>query len=243
MPMTFRRLGSAVCPCRGWCGSLMLLAWPTLCLAAEVRVELPPGQRPVSGTAVARSAQLEAPGRTDGQALVFAELVAGLSYDLRIGLADGTMLQGVDLGWYSNEPPSADAGPITDDDRSQIDAILYAPQHFYNRTRLLALVGDHDRVTALVELVRDSAFHGDRGGEIIWRIEVWYFKNQAGGWEKLAQQNQVLRRERFRRKQDAATTQQIRWTPELGGIEPADDYQPRVIRLSPTTRPSESEPR
>ncbi len=48
-------------------------------------------------------------------------------------------------------------------DLSEIRAILDVPR-FYNKCEPLLLKGDHDRATALVQLVRDKEFYGDKGG-------------------------------------------------------------------------------
>ncbi len=79
-----------------------------------------------------------------------------------------------------------------------------------------------------MRLQRDKDFVGNTGDEIVWRIELWYFKNQHGGWEAVAQQNKVLRRERFKtREAYRSATEKLKWTPELGGIRIAKD-QPRL---------------
>jgi hypothetical protein len=174
--------------------------------------------KPKSAVAVAAGVKVQTDGQIDGRTIVFEDLLPDTPYDVRVVLADGTVLQGVDLGWYNEEPADPEAEPIGDDDRAQIKEILGVPR-FYNKCDILALRGDHNRATALVRLQRDNGFHSDAGGEIIWRIELWYFKNQYGGWEAVAQQNKVLRRERFASKAAYdADAGKIRWTPELGGL-------------------------
>ena len=110
---------------------------------------------------------------------------------------------------------------------------------FYNKRDFLRLDGDHDRAVALLRLVRDNGFVNDKGGEVIWRIELWYFKNQAGGWEAVPQQNKVLRRERFpgaaARK---AAEDPIRWTRELGGIRVGKQEATKTVTLQ-TLEPAE----
>ena len=188
--------------------------------AAGVRlaVEVAGKQEPASAVAVASGVKVETEGKVDGRTVVFEGLLPDTPYDVRVVLKDGTVLQGVDMAWYNEEPADEEAGEITDDDREQINGILGVTR-FYNKVVVLALRGDHDRATALVRLVRDTEFYGDKGGEIVWRIELWYFKNQYGGWEAVGNQNKVLRRERFRSKAAYdADAGKIRWTPELGGV-------------------------
>jgi hypothetical protein len=186
----------------------------------RLAVKVPAGTRVKAAVAQASSLKLETVGAVTKDGIRFEKLLADTPYELRVTLDDGTVLQGVDMSWHSDEPAKEDAGELSDDDREQVRAIVADIPRFYNKCEILRLQGDHDRATALVRLVRDKQFVNDQGGEIVWRIELWYFKNQAGGWEAINQQNKVLRRERFRdRKAYAAEADHIRWVPELGGIK------------------------
>src|SRR5207302_1307579 len=128
----------------------------------------------------------------------------------------------------------------SDDDREQIRATVQDVQAFENKRDILQLKGDHDRAVALLRLVRDKDFYNGKG-EVVWRMEVWYFKNEAGGWSAVGQQQKVLRRERFKTA-DAykAATESIRWLPELGGIRIGKDEPKRTVNVltPPPTRPA-----
>jgi hypothetical protein len=141
------------------------------------------------------------------------------------------VLQGVDMGWYGDEPLTGDVKPMDEDDRKQIQELFDGIKAFENKRKMLLISGNHERVTILAELIRDTAFYSDKGGEIIWRIELWYFKNQHGGWEKIAQANKVLRRERFTKKEDFEKATATKWIVELGGIKLAKDEM-RVLKVS-----------
>src|SRR6202020_696058 len=117
----------------------------------------------------------------------FQNLSTDIVYDVRLDLADKSVVQGVNLRWYDDDPAKADAGELTDDDRTAIKAIVDVPS-FYNHSDILALRGTHQRATALVQLVRDKDFYNG-SGQIVWRVELWYFEEEFGGWEKVAQQN------------------------------------------------------
>jgi hypothetical protein len=158
----------------------------------------------------------------------FDNIPAGVSIDVRLTIADGTVLQGVNLGWYNDEPLPVDVPPMTDDDREQIRAIVEDIPSFYNKSNVLLLVGDHSRATALVQLVRDTDFHSG-GGNVVWRVELYYFKFQYGGWEKVQQQNKIIRRERFK-SIDAykSETDKLKWVAELGGIKVGKDETRQV---------------
>jgi hypothetical protein len=190
----------------------------------DLTLEVPATMQVKEALADNRDTTTQTTGTVQGQKIIFHNLTAGAAHDVRLTLADGTILQGVDLSWYNQEPAKADAEPFNDEDREQIRAILQDVKGFTNRNDILKLTGDHNRAVLLAQLIRDRDFHADKGGEIIWRIELWYFKNNYGGWEKIGQVNKVLRRERYASAEEfKAATQNLRWTEQLGGIRPAKD--------------------
>ena len=171
----------------------------------------PPTQPGEDGPAIA--------GKIQQQALTFRDLVPVTPYDVLLVLNNGTILRGVNMSWYTREPADPDAGALSDDDRRQINAVVSDVKSFYNISRILSLAGDHSRAVALVERIRSSDFHSDKGGEVIWRVELWYFTNDFGGWSELTQSNKVLRRERYATHDEyQAAAAPIRWVPTLGGI-------------------------
>ncbi len=152
-----------------------------------------------SASAVASGSKTQAKGKIDKREVVFDKLLPGESYDLTFTQPDNTQLRLVDLSWYADLPPATDApGPLTDEDKAAVAEILSGIKAFTNKNAILALAGDAERAVALVELIRDTDFHARKGDEIIWRIEVWYFEFQAGGWAKVQQQNRIVERERFK---------------------------------------------
>jgi hypothetical protein len=209
------------------CLPLLLAAGPSL------SIELPVEWKAESATATAAQLKVEFKGAVAGRLVTFANLLPATAYSVRIALADGAVLQGVDLSWHSPEAARNDAGPLDDDDRKQITAIVKDVQGFENKKDILLLSGNHDRAVALVQLIRDSGFHSDKGGELIWRIELWYFKNQHGGWEKVPQTNKVLRRERFTAKQQFEQAMKIKWMPGLGGITLGQDETRKLTTTMP----------
>jgi hypothetical protein len=48
----------------------------------------------------------------------------------------------------------------------------------------------------LVELMRTREFY-QSAGKVIWRVELWYFEYQHGGWERLPNTERVLHRQRI----------------------------------------------
>ena len=47
--------------------------------------------------------------------------------------------------------------------------------------------------------MRTRAFYAQRGAEVIWRTELWYFRWRYGGWERQANVERVLERHRIPR--------------------------------------------
>ncbi len=204
---------------------------------SSLTIELPRDSTIRSAVAVAPVLKLQSEGVADRHRVVFSNLLPNIAYDVRIALADGTILQGVDLSWYGPEPAKPNAGPLDEEDRKQIDEQVAGIKAFENKRRLLAIRGDHDRAVLLMELIRDTPFYGRKGDEVIWRIELWYFKNQHGGWERIGQQNKVLRRERFPSQRDfQSQVRQIRWLPELGDIRLGKDESRLIPLVLPTER-------
>ncbi len=179
-------------------------------------------------------------------------------YDLEVSAADGRTFIGVDLG-FEEDPllrlakrqagagtgdEDEDApGPLTEDDRGQIGRIVTEVETFENERRVVQLRGDHSRAAALVELRRTTAFHSSKPGEQIRRVEVWYFKFQHGGWEKVANAERVLSRVRGPADQIDARARREVYMPELGGLAVDASGRAGPVELTlpgfepPTTQP------
>jgi len=221
---------------------LLLLPTPLLLATeAELVLEVPGDLKVTSATAIAPQMKLESSGAITGSKITFSNLLPATAYDIRLTCADGHVLQGVDLSWYSDEALPPDVKPMDDDDRKQIQELFDGIKAFENKRKMLLISGNHERATILAELIRDTAFYSDKGGEIIWRIELWYFKNQHGGWEKIAQANKVLRRERFTKKEDFEKAAATKWLAELGGIKLAKDEK-KIVKVSLKDQPAQKKP-
>jgi hypothetical protein len=196
------------------------LAVATTARAASIVVHLPPAAHAASATATAaKDPSVHLTGTVAGDTVTLADVKPGLAYDLRVALADGAVLQGVDLGWYSRVPEKPHPEPLTDDDRSDIGKVLTI-MSFFNHTDAVIIRGTHNRAVMLVDQRRDTPFHSDAGGEVIWGPELWYFENHHGGWEKVLQANRELGRQRFKSAAAYhAVVDHLRWVPELGGLK------------------------
>lgn len=230
-------------------GALTLAVAASIARAGTITITLPPDISIVKAAATTeKEPKTTITGTIGATTVTFADPIPGSVYEAQLTLKDGTVLQGVDMGWYSRVPDKPDAGELTDGDRQQMKDVLTKVLSFYNVNEVTLLKGNHNRAVMLVRLQRDKAFHSDQGDEVIWRPELWYFQNDHGGWEKVLQTDRVLRRERFATQKDFhAVVDFLKWVPELGGLKatpknpdvkvmlPANAGIPAVW---PTTRPA-----
>jgi hypothetical protein len=164
-------------------------------------------------------------------------LLAGRTYDLIVWTRDVrgqvTRWEGACMDYHRAILPSTAATP---EDRKAIEALITDPPQFYDKVRPLRIAADHQHATALVELIRTRDFHSERGGaggEVIYRVELWYFENLFGGWAKDNNTEKVLVRVRGN---PAALQQNWQFMPELGGIEAAAFAA--SASTSPATQPA-----
>lgn len=220
---------------RGSSLMLMLLFLPGAGQKTGVlRVQTPVNMDVVAATVQAEWGKETATAAIDGRTITFQNLAADEPYAVKLELRDGAVVQGVDMSWYNEEPAKPGAGELSDDDRAAIAQVVAIPS-FYNRSEILAEQGDHSRATVLVQLVRDKDFYNGNG-QAVWRVELWYFQQEFGGWEKIGQQNKVLRRERFQsREAFAAALTKLKWEPRLGGIRIGAAAGEQMIDLTPPT--------
>ena len=153
-------------------------------------------------------------GTWDAKTSTFSipHLKTGNTYDVIVQNALGRW-EGVDMAYHRVVDP-ADA--VTDEDKKWLRDFVAKEQQFTNKNRVLWMAADHKHATLLVELIRDSDFHSDAGGEMIYRVELWYFENYFGGWAKDRNTEVVLLRWRGTRDKFPAPTWQF--VPALGGI-------------------------
>ena len=197
--------------------------------AADAVVRIPEDLKVTQAAAKAGESSL--PGVIEPAAIRFADLKAKTAYDIHLTLSDGRRLIGVNMGWYTVTPADAGKDPFTEEDRKEIEGICTVSS-FYNKCQIVLLKGDKDRVTALMQLLRDSDFHAGQN-EVIWRAELWYFQFQNGGWEKVSQQNKVLDRKRFQTRQEVRDyVTACRFVPRLGGLFAKRDADKLTVELA-----------
>lgn len=146
--------------------------------------------------------------KTTGK-FTFKNLPGDAAYDICLSLPEGRRVEGIDLSFTDARmvrlaaerrkqlglaPERAHA--FSQDDVDQMVKWLGGIKDFTDFRRALYVKGHGRRATMLLEGMRTRDHH-DSQGRLVWRIELWYFENHFGGWEKLNNQEQVLRRERL----------------------------------------------
>jgi len=177
------------------------------------------------------------------QTFAIKNLLPTRSYDLVIWTENAAhekvRWEGASMDYHrvilpATNPDNTPAG-ATEEDRAWLENFVKEMPAFYDKARVLHMAADHKHATLLVELARTREFHSDKGGEIIYRVELWYFENLFGGWAKDKNTEKVLARVRT-----AAEGLEKNWQflPALGGVAPNVADKPVVITLpeKPTER-------
>ena len=137
----------------------------------------------------------------------FRDLPGDARYDICFQVGDVREIEGIDLDFVDQRlvrladtrrkqlalPPER-AHTFSERDVKSLLEFVKGMKEFMEDRRVLYIRGHGRRAVLLVELMRTREFYSSGAGEYVWRIELWYFVNQFGGWEKLANQERVLRR-------------------------------------------------
>lgn len=172
----------------------------------------------------------------------FADLPGDADYDIRVTTTDGRTIEGIDLAWIEarmlrlsalrrrqlDMPPEREE-TFGLDDAKAILKWVEDWKDFMEIKRVLYVNGMGKRATVLVELMRTRKFHA-AGGTLVWRVELWCMQNEFGGWDRLANSERVLHRERISpgqwRKID------LQYFPELSAhVDPNGAGKPLNFKL------------
>ncbi len=168
---------------------------------------------------------------------LIAGLLPGHSYDLIVWSqsADGTTTRwdGVNMGYHRAIRPDK---PLTPEDKAWLNEFITQTPQFYDKCRILWMAADHGHATLLVELSRLRDFYHDKG-DVVYRIELWYFENLFGGWAKDRNTEKVMARWRGPYQQ---IEQNWQWVPALGGISIKADGTSEPVNA---TLPDKLDPR
>ena len=150
----------------------------------------------------------------------FRDMPGDAVYDIGVKLRNGRTIEGIDLTFAGARfqrlaairRQQLDLPPVEEIQREFSEKDVkelrkyfsdFTKHDFMDLGRVLYLQGQGNRATMLVELLRDPnrEFYDQKAGaggpEIVWRVELWYFLWQHGGWERVANQERVLQRERI----------------------------------------------
>ena len=206
---------------------LTLFAAPLGFARVELVEDPPPIAKPTPGdltgtiAPAAKVARVEAVSRTSKQTFqpksfekatgkfLFKDLPGDADYDVRVVTTDGRTIEGIDLTWMEARmlrlaelrrkqlglPPERDH-PFTMGDADALLKWVDDWKDFMEQKRVLYVQGHGQRATVLVELMRTREFYAAQGA-LVWRVELWYMKNEFGGWDRIANSERVLHRERI----------------------------------------------
>ena len=202
--------------------------------------------------------------KTTGEFTV-KDLAGDNTYDVGIKLKDGRAIEGIDLSELdarllrlAAERRKALGRPAEEEhvfDHEDANSLLKFAEDlksndFMDQGRVLYLAGHGRRATMLVELMRTREFYDQKttgqGAQIIWRIEMWYYDYEHGGWERVPNQERVLRRERIPSGQWSKIS--LEFLPQLSVfLDPAGKSEAVNFKIpdkaDPTRgRPADTEP-
>ncbi|MFP4054173.1 MAG: hypothetical protein ACLFV7_09965 [Phycisphaerae bacterium] len=182
-------------------------------------------------------------------AFAFCDLPGATRYDVCLETTDGREIEGIDLS-----PPDQRLLKLAERRREQLDLPAERTHRFTREDanelvqwvaqaddlledrRVLYVQGHGKRATLLVELMRTRAFHAS-GGAIVWRVDLWHFHHQFGGWDRLANTETTLRRLRVR--PDDWKKVHVEWTPALTADVDADGKsEPLRFRIPDKANPA-----
>ncbi len=206
----------------------------------------------------------------------FKNLPGDATYDVGIITADGRRIEGIDLSRHEARMlrlaairrkqlklPAERKRKFTNEDADALLKYVKDLKDFCDVRRVLYIKGDGLRATMLVEVMRVKPFHAQRGDEVVWRMELWYFRYRYGGWERLGNVERVLQRRRIQAAEWKAITlvyypglsayvdekgksRPVKFAiPErldgtrgrLAGTNPVQETKPVIIGLTAITRP------
>ena len=209
----------------------------------------PPGRLGRLGAVCRATGKRYRPASFDAKTgkFVFKALPGDATYDLTVVTKAGQRIEGIDLAWHEArllrlagirrrqlQLPPEPKRRFTRADANELLAYVRKLKDFANVRRALYLRGEGLRAAMLVEVMRTRAFHAQRGGELIWRTELWYFRWRYGGWERQANVERVLERHRIPRGRWKGITlvyypQLSAYVDEDGRSRPIEFEIPKVL--------------
>jgi hypothetical protein len=139
----------------------------------------------------------------------FKNMPGGAAYDIVIATSDGRQIEGIDLDFADSRMiglasqrrkqlgmPAEEPHEFGQPDVDALMNYVTKLEDFMEQRRILYIQPHGPRATMLVELMRTREFYSS-AGNLVWRVELWYFEYQHGGWERVPNQERVLERHRI----------------------------------------------
>lgn len=175
--------------------------------------------------------------RKSGQ-FAFKGLKGDARYDICLRTTDGRELEGIDLDFLEQRwlrlaakrrkelglPPDSDHKFSMDDVKMLVHHVTHM-REFMELHRPLYIKGHGKWATMLVELMRTRAHYAGKG-RLIWRVELWYWEYRHGGWERVLNQERLLRRQRA--APSAWRKTNVEWFPQLSASINEEGFCPAV---------------
>jgi hypothetical protein len=162
------------------------------------------------------------PGNLDGKTGQFT--VPGLpldkNYDLVIDLPSGARLEGVNLRVKPTDFKDADP-PLIKADEEKLKEITRSLSKFEDVHEFLAVGGNGQHAAVVVNKLRTKAFYESKPGEVVWRLEVWFYEREelTDPWVK-EQDTLFIIHYRERLAKAEYDKKAITLDPKLGGLRP-----------------------
>lgn len=141
-------------------------------------------------------------------------------YDLVIDLTSGARLEGVNLRVKKTDFVEADP-PLIKDDEVRLKEITTKLSKFEDVHEYLAVGGNCQHAAVVVNKLRTKPFYESKDGEIVWRLEVWFYEREEldDPWVKDQDTLFVIHyRERLQKRD--YDKKSITLDPKLGGLRP-----------------------
>ena len=176
-------------------------------------------------TAINRAEDKRYPGVVDAKTGKFTvkDLPARAAYDLLFDLADGAMLEGVNLNVPHSDYETEQ--PLGKDDPKTLTEQIKQLNQFENNVEILTIAGNVQHAKVLLNKSRTTPFVNQNPGEVIWRVEVWAFEKPEETWvkEQGGDLFAVLHRERIQKAE--FDKKSLTLDPALGGVRPTDKQE------------------
>jgi hypothetical protein len=144
--------------------------------------------------------------KTTGQ-FEFRNLPGDTIYDMRITTADGSVFEGADMSMPDRRltelaemrkkilgVPLPQPRDFTKADADEINKLVTGTKGFADISRTMIIKGHGRRAAALVELIRTGKVVELKPGQIIWRVDLWYFEHTGDAWRRMDNQERTLER-------------------------------------------------